>query len=110
MSDNSNTFLGVLTGTIIGAALGILYAPDKGINTRRRIAEESIKAKDDVVNKVSHITDNLSNAISNHTHTLEEQVESIVSNASHKAEDVITTLESKLAELKKKNRNLQKTS
>jgi hypothetical protein len=34
----------------------------------------------------------------------------LVSDVSYKAEDVITTLEKKLAELKAKNKKLQKTS
>jgi hypothetical protein len=40
--------------------------------------------------------------------SLEDQVESIVSDVSYKTEDVITTLEKKLAELKKQNKKYQK--
>ena len=41
MSDSSNTILGILAGTAIGAALGILFAPDKGSSTRRKLVEQS---------------------------------------------------------------------
>lgn len=38
MSKNSNSFLAFLTGAAAGAILGILYAPDKGENTRDRLS------------------------------------------------------------------------
>ncbi|WP_179346149.1 YtxH domain-containing protein [Winogradskyella ursingii] len=108
MSDNGNTFLGVLAGTAIGAALGILFAPDRGSETRRRIAEEAAHGRDVVVDRASEIRNNIGNTLANQKGNLEDQVESIVSNASYKAEDVITTLEAKLKDLKQKNKNLQK--
>lgn len=37
MSKNSNSFLSFLTGAAAGALFGILYAPDKGENTRDRL-------------------------------------------------------------------------
>ena len=42
----SKTILGVLSGVAVGAALGILFAPDKGTNTRKKIAKKSNAAKD----------------------------------------------------------------
>ncbi|WP_456458083.1 YtxH domain-containing protein [Reichenbachiella sp.] len=38
MSKNSNSFLAFLTGAAAGAILGILYAPDKGENTRDKLS------------------------------------------------------------------------
>lgn len=38
MSKNSNSFLAFLTGAATGAILGILYAPDKGENTRDKLS------------------------------------------------------------------------
>jgi len=38
---SGKVLLGVLAGVAAGATLGILFAPDKGSNTRRRITEKS---------------------------------------------------------------------
>ena len=55
MSNSSNTVVGLLAGTVIGATLGILFAPEKGEITRRRIADEAETAKDIIAEKASEI-------------------------------------------------------
>jgi gas vesicle protein len=37
---NSKLFIGFLVGAAVGSALGILLAPDKGSETRRKIMEK----------------------------------------------------------------------
>ncbi|MBQ0733356.1 YtxH domain-containing protein [Aquimarina celericrescens] len=109
MSDNSNTFLAFLMGTAIGASLGILFAPDKGINTRRRIAEEAQATKDNLAREASNLQHRIVDTVSTQKETLDTKIESLVSDASYKADDVITSLEKKLRELKAKNKKLQKS-
>jgi gas vesicle protein len=38
--NNSKVFIGFLVGAVVGGALGILLAPDKGTETRRKIMEK----------------------------------------------------------------------
>ncbi|MGC1204495.1 MAG: YtxH domain-containing protein [Flavobacteriaceae bacterium] len=121
MGNNGNTVLGILAGTAVGAVLGILFAPDKGSKTREKIANEAILAKDKLAAEAELAKDKLTQSATNlkdkivttasaKKQTLDEEVDSFIKSTSHKADDVITTLEKKLAELKAKNKKLQKTS
>ncbi|WP_159023861.1 YtxH domain-containing protein [Formosa sp. L2A11] len=120
MSKNGNTVLGLLAGTAIGALFGILYAPDEGSKTRKRLAEEASTAADkmnssahDLKEKVSasahDLKEKVNSKMATQKGTLDEQLESIVTDASHKADDVISTLEKKLAHLKEQNKKFQKS-
>lgn len=109
MNDNGNTFLGVLAGTAIGAALGILFAPDKGSATRKRIADQAESAKESIAETTLDLRDKAASTVASKRETLDTQLEHIVSDVSHKTEDVITTLEKKLSDLKMKNKKLQKS-
>lgn len=103
-------FSDILLGTAVGAAIGILFAPDKGENTRKRLKGEALLAKEKIAEKASEITEQITSTVSSQKENIETQLEDVVSNVSYKAEDVITTLERKLSELKAKNKNLQKES
>ncbi|QDO94322.1 YtxH domain-containing protein [Formosa sediminum] len=120
MSKSSNTVLGLLAGTAIGALVGILYAPDKGSKTRKRLAEEASVVADkmnssaqDIKEKVSStahdLKEKVNSQMASQKKTLDEQLEVIVTDASHKADDVISTLEKKLAYLKEQNKKFQKS-
>jgi gas vesicle protein len=110
MSKSNNTLIGLLAGTAIGATLGVLFAPDKGTNTRQRIADEAIAAKDKIADTAIDLKERVISTTNSKKESLEEQMDTLVSDASYKAEDVIGTLERKLKDLKEKNKKLQKTS
>jgi gas vesicle protein len=108
-SNTSNTLLGILTGALAGYIIGVLYAPDKGENTRKKIAEGASEYKDTLVEKASEIKKTVVNKALDKKQNLDQQLETIVSDVSHKTEDVITALEKKLADLKKQNKKFQKS-
>lgn len=52
--------LGVLAGVAVGAVLGVLFAPDKGWNTRKRILKKGEDLTEDLRDKFEEILDSLS--------------------------------------------------
>ncbi|MFH4967263.1 YtxH domain-containing protein [Gaetbulibacter sp. M240] len=109
MSKESNVVVGMLAGTAIGATLGVLFAPDKGSNTRQRIVDEAIDAKDKALEEAENLKEKVMNSMpGENKDTLEEQLDRVVSDVNLKGDDVIGALEKKLKDLKAKNKKFQK--
>jgi gas vesicle protein len=51
--------IGVLTGTALGAVLGILFAPDKGSVTRRRFSKKSYDYSDELEAKFNDLIESI---------------------------------------------------
>lgn len=54
---SGNTAVGILVGISVGALLGILLAPDKGSNTRKKILDKGHDYADDLKSKFDHLYD-----------------------------------------------------
>ncbi len=52
---SSKLLAGVLLGAAAGAVLGILFAPDKGTETRKKIAKKGTDLGDTVKNKFNEL-------------------------------------------------------
>jgi len=59
MKDNSKVFVALLVGLAAGAALGILFAPDKGNETRDKLSESLKNLGDSIKETASKEIDNL---------------------------------------------------
>ncbi len=60
MSKSSvNAILGFMAGAAVGAGIGLLYAPDKGTTTRKKIKNQAQKVSDEMKETVSHRIDEL---------------------------------------------------
>ncbi|MEP7108513.1 MAG: YtxH domain-containing protein [Ferruginibacter sp.] len=63
---NSGKLLtGVLIGAAAGAILGVLFAPDKGSETRGKISKKSSDLKNNVKDKINDLVDGISNHYEN---------------------------------------------
>jgi len=51
--------LGALIGMAVGASLGVLFAPDKGVATRKKLAKEGTRYLGSLKNSAGEYVDNL---------------------------------------------------
>jgi gas vesicle protein len=77
--------LGILAGVAAGAVVGILYAPEKGTRTRRKIMDKRDDYTDGLKDKFDEFVDSLNKKYQNTVH----DVENIVSKGKSKYESAM---------------------
>jgi len=87
MSDNSKVLIGLLAGLAAGAALGLLFAPEKGSETRDKLSQslkdlgESIKERAaDEINNLGSLKDKVVDSIKSKLRDVEDEYSSEVEN------------------------------
>ena len=50
------SILGILAGAAVGAAIGILYAPDRGEETRKKISKKGRELSEDMEKKFNNLS------------------------------------------------------
>ena len=88
MNDNSKVLIGLLTGLAAGAALGLLFAPEKGSETRDRLNQslkdlgDSIKDRAaDEINQLASLKDKVVSSIKTKLRSVEEEYSDDVEHA-----------------------------
>jgi len=63
MNNNSKILLGLIVGAAIGGALGILLAPDKGSETRKKILEQGNELGDSISGYADTVKEKFSDVV-----------------------------------------------
>ncbi|MDQ6815173.1 MAG: YtxH domain-containing protein [Bacteroidota bacterium] len=90
MSSGSKVLLGVLAGAATGAILGVLFAPDKGDETRRRISEGSRDVTENLKAKFGEFVDGLADRYE----TVKDSATDLLDQGKQKASNVVNALKS----------------
>jgi gas vesicle protein len=93
----SNTLIAFLTGAAVGAILGILYAPDKGSNTREKLSYRLDKYKKMLEDFLKDVVDGKEGA---QTTEAKSQGQKVVSEAKDKAERLLEDVDELLAQIR----------
>ncbi|MFT4854966.1 MAG: gas vesicle protein [Planctomycetota bacterium] len=86
MSKNSNSLVAFVIGAGVGAALGILFAPDAGNNTRDKLSFKLSKYKKELESLIEDLVEG------KETHLNEAKTEGkrVISEAKNKAENLLS--------------------
>ncbi len=71
--NSGKVVLGVLAGLAAGAILGILFAPDSGANTRKKIASKGEEYIDDLKEKFDEFVDHVSEKVGKAKEEIKEE-------------------------------------
>ena len=79
----------LVVGVLAGAALGILFAPEKGSKTRSNIIDGAKDLADDIKKKMTDEAAALRRKAEDLEQRAKDKVEEVFENVKHKAEDAV---------------------
>ena len=85
MSKTSNTLFAFAVGAGVGAALGILFAPDTGANTRDKLSFKLSKYKKELEDLINELVEGKET----HFNEAKSEGKRVISETKNKAEDLL---------------------
>lgn len=99
MSRTSRDLLFFLTGAATGAAIGLLYAPEKGTVTRDKLSYRLSKYRD----QLEQLINDLLNSAELPENIQKSEGQRVVNDAREKAEKLLEDVDRLMAQIKKQN-------
>ena len=96
MNKGTSNFLAFVLGAATGAIIGILYAPDKGSNTRDKLSYQLDKYK----KQLEDLLEDLVNGKVEVSSMAKEESKKVVSEARKKAEQLLTDVDDLIGQIK----------
>jgi gas vesicle protein len=82
---SGKVLLGVLAGVAVGATLGILFAPDKGSTTRKKISRKSDDYAEELEEKFNEVVEGITRQFDE----VKEEASRLAEEGKHKVEKVV---------------------
>jgi gas vesicle protein len=82
---SGKVLLGVLAGVAVGATLGILFAPDKGSSTRKKISRKSDDYAEELEDKFNEFIEGITRQFGE----VKEEANRLAEEGKHKVEKVV---------------------
>ncbi len=106
MSNSTRTFISFLAGVATGAAIGILYAPEKGEITRDKLSYRLSRYREQLqkfINDLIERGDEVAMEVVGGDSSAKAEGQKVVSEARQKAEKLLEDVESLMSQIKSKN-------
>jgi gas vesicle protein len=99
MSRTSSALIAFITGAAVGAVVGVLYAPDKGSNTRDKLSFKLDKYKV----KLQELLEELVEGKDLPSSSAKSESQKVISDAKEKAERLLDDVDELIGQIKGKN-------
>jgi gas vesicle protein len=103
MAKSGQALIALLAGAAVGAAAALLYAPESGEKTRKKLTKQAKRTQADIEKSTRETYNNLAGKANEFKGSVSERIDKALSSASYKADDAIVALEDKLEQLRSKN-------